>query len=38
MEMAGVLMGVTKPVILTLPFVSQENRLVDIALACLNCG
>jgi phosphate butyryltransferase len=38
MEMAGVLMGVTKPVILNLPFVSQENRLVEIALACLNCG
>lgn len=38
MEMAGVLMGVTKPVILNLPFVSRENRLVEIALACLNCG
>jgi phosphate butyryltransferase len=35
MEMAGVLMGVTKPVILKIPFVSQENRLVEIALACL---
>ena len=35
MEMAGVLMGVTKPVILNLPFVSQENRLVEIALASL---
>ena len=37
MEMAGVLMGVTKPVILNLPFVSRENRFVEIALACLNC-
>ena len=35
MEVAGVLMGVTKPVILKIPFVSQENRLVEIALACL---
>lgn len=35
MEMAGVLMGMTKPVILNLPFVSRENRLVEIALACL---
>jgi phosphate butyryltransferase len=35
MEMAGVLMGMTKPVILNLPFVSQENRLVEIALASL---
>jgi phosphate butyryltransferase len=35
MEMAGVLMGMTKPVILNLPFISRENRLVGIALACL---
>ena len=35
MEMAGVLMGMTKPVILNLPFVSRENRLVEIALASL---
>jgi phosphate butyryltransferase len=35
MGMAGVLMGVTKPVILNLPFVSRENRLVEIALASL---
>ncbi len=35
MEMAGVLMGLTKPVILNLPFVLRENRLVEIALASL---
>ncbi len=35
MEMAGVLMGATKPVILSLPFVSRENRIVEIALASL---
>jgi phosphate butyryltransferase len=35
MEMAGVLMGMKKPVILNLPFVSRENRLVEIALASL---
>jgi phosphate butyryltransferase len=38
MEMAGVLMGVTKPVIVNLPFVSRENKIVEIALACLNCA
>jgi len=35
MEMAGVLMGLTKPVILNLPSVLRENRLVEIALASL---
>src|SRR5271157_954441 len=35
MEMAGVLMGMTNPVILNLPFVTRENRLAEIALACL---
>ncbi|HUH65083.1 MAG TPA: phosphate acyltransferase [Syntrophales bacterium] len=35
MEMAGVLMGTAKPVILSLPFVSWENRLVEIAVACM---
>jgi phosphate butyryltransferase len=35
MEMAGVLMGMTNPVILNLPFVTRENRIVEIALACL---
>jgi hypothetical protein len=38
MEMAGVLMGMTKPVIVNLPFVSRENKIVEIALASLNCG
>ena len=38
MQMAGVLMGVAKPVIVNLPFVSRENKIVEIALACLNCG
>jgi phosphate butyryltransferase len=38
MEMAGVLMGVAKPVIVNLPFVSRENKIVEIALACLNCA
>ncbi len=35
MQMAGALMGTTRPVILDLPFVSGEGRLVQIALACL---
>lgn len=35
MKMAGVLMGTAKPVILNLPFVACEDRLVQIALACL---
>jgi phosphate butyryltransferase len=35
MEMAGVLRGMTKPVILNIPFVSRGNRLVEIALASL---
>lgn len=38
MQMAGVLMGVTRPVIVNLPFVSRENKIVEIALACLNCA
>jgi len=38
MEMAGAFMGTTKPVIMKLPFVTRENRLVEIALASLNCG
>jgi phosphate butyryltransferase len=37
MEMAGVLMGMAKPVIVNLPFVSRENKIVEIALASLNC-
>lgn len=35
MHMAGVVMGTIKPAILHLPFVSREDRLVQIALACL---
>ncbi len=35
MKMAGVVMGTKKPVILNLPFISQEERLIQIALACL---
>ncbi|MDQ5986834.1 MAG: phosphate acetyltransferase [Syntrophus sp. SKADARSKE-3] len=35
MQTTGVVMGTTKPVIFNLPFVSAENRMVEIALACL---
>ena len=35
MKMAGVVMGTSKPVILNLPFISREDRLIQIALACL---
>ncbi len=38
MEAAGAIMGTIKPVILNLPFVSDEGRVVEIALAILNCG
>lgn len=38
MRMAGVVMETTRPVILDLPFVSSEDRLVQIALACLMKG
>jgi phosphate butyryltransferase len=37
MKTAGVLLGTIQPVILDLPFVSDENRLVEIALASLIC-
>lgn len=37
MQMAGMVMGTSKPVIMNLPFVSAENRRVEIALACLVC-
>ena len=37
MQTAGMVMGTSKPVILNLPFVSDENRMVEIALACLAC-
>ena len=38
MQTAGAVMGTSSPVILKMPFVSEENRLVEIALACLLCG
>jgi phosphate butyryltransferase len=38
MQTAGVVMGTAKPVILNLPFVSYENRMVEIALASLLGG
>jgi len=38
MQTAGAVMGTSSPVILKMPFVSKENRLVEIALACLLCG
>jgi phosphotransacetylase len=38
MQMAGVVMGTVKPVILDLPFVSRQDRIVEIALACLLSG
>ena len=37
MQTAGVVMGTIKPVILNLPFVSDENRIVEMALASLVC-
>jgi len=37
LETAGVIMGMTNPVILHLPFVSDENKLVEIAIAVLMC-
>ena len=37
MQTAGMVVGTSKPVILNLPFVTNENRLVEIALACLAC-
>ncbi|HRV34789.1 MAG TPA: phosphate acyltransferase [Desulfomonilia bacterium] len=38
MNMAGVVMGTSKPVILDLPFVSREGRLAQISMACLLDG
>jgi len=35
MQMAGVLMGTGSPVVLDLPFVTQENKVIEIALAAL---
>ena len=37
MRSAGALMGTANPVILNLPFVSEENRMVEIALAVMMC-
>ncbi|HVO68178.1 MAG TPA: phosphate acyltransferase [Syntrophales bacterium] len=37
LETAGVVMGTTNPVILHLPFISAESRLVEIAIAVLMC-
>lgn len=37
MQTAGIVAGASRPVILNLPFVSPENRIVEIALACLLC-
>jgi len=37
MKTTGVVMGTTRPVIVDLPFVSRENRVVEIALASLLC-
>ena len=36
--MACALMGVSRPVVLSLPFVPAENRLTEIALAVVLCG
>jgi phosphate butyryltransferase len=38
METAGVIMGTEHPVILNLPFVSDENKISEIALAAFICG
>lgn len=37
METAGALLGTMNPVILNLPFVSDESRIVEIAIASLMC-
>jgi phosphate butyryltransferase len=37
MDMAGAIMGTTNPVILNLPFVSEEDRMVEISIAALMC-
>jgi len=38
MKAAGAIMGTAKSVVMNLPLVAAENRLVEIALACLRCG
>jgi hypothetical protein len=35
MQMAGVLMGTGSPVVLDLPFVTPDNKIIEIALAVL---
>jgi phosphate butyryltransferase len=37
LETAGAIMGTTDPVILNIPFVSDKNRIVEIAIAALMC-
>jgi phosphate butyryltransferase len=37
LETAGVIMGTKNPVILNIPFVSDKNRIVEIAIAALMC-
>lgn len=38
LPMIGALMGTTRPVVLDLPFVTQDNKVVEIALAVLMSG
>jgi phosphate butyryltransferase len=38
MQMAGVVMGTGSPVVLDLPFVSPDNKVIEIALAVLMAG
>jgi len=38
MQVIGAVMGTTRPLVLNLPIVSAENRMVEIALACLLGG
>lgn len=37
MRSAGVVMGTSSPVIINLPFISADDKAVEIALACLMC-
>jgi len=37
LEAAGAIMGTTNPVIMNLPFISDESRIVEIAIAVLMC-
>jgi phosphate butyryltransferase len=38
MPMIGALMGTARPVVLDLPFVTQDNKVIEIALAVLMSG